>query len=277
MRTDLDPAQIAAYRRDGCLVIRNFLSPQEVAALTQEVVQAAQAMGKAKLGGERAERAQEGDGFYDRVFFQRVNLWRVNPAIKELITDPRLGRMLCELEGIDGIRVWHDQTLQKAPWANPTAYHLDNPYWSFSSPHAISIWIALDEATLQNGCLSYIPGSHRVCTQARNSDIGIDFGDFFKRYPELKDTHPVLAPMRPGDAGLHNGLTAHGAGPNNTPGWRRAMTCAYMPEGATYNGQLSVLPESYAAGLQVGDVLDDDAIMPLAYSRRVTADCQPVA
>ena len=268
MNTTLLPQQIAEYRRDGYLILRDFLDPSEVAALKQQVAQAAQSMGAAKLGGERADRAKEGDGFYDRVFFQRVNLWRINPFIKRFFTDPALGRVLCDLEGIDGVRLWHDQTLQKAPWANPTAYHLDNPYWSFTSSNALSIWIALDEATIQNGCLSYIPGSHRICTQQRNADIGVEFGSLFKQYPELAGIEPAVAPMRPGDAGIHNGLTAHGAGPNNTPAWRRAMTCAYMPEGSTYNGQLNVLPESYAQGLQIGDPLDEDSIMPLAFSRR---------
>jgi len=45
------------------------------------------------------------------------------------------------------------------------------------------------------------------------------------------------------------------------------MTCAYMPEGSTYNGQLSVLPEDYAKGLKIGDVLDNEEVTPLAFSR----------
>ena len=40
--------------------------------------------------------------------------------------------------------------------------HLDVPYWSFTSLHAISVWIALDDATLENGCMYFMPGSHKV-------------------------------------------------------------------------------------------------------------------
>jgi ectoine hydroxylase-related dioxygenase (phytanoyl-CoA dioxygenase family) len=40
--------------------------------------------------------------------------------------------------------------------------HLDIPYWSFTSLHAISVWIALDDATLENGCMYFMPGSHKV-------------------------------------------------------------------------------------------------------------------
>ena len=51
---------------------------------------------------------------------------------------------------------------------------------------------------------------------------------------------------------LHNGLTFHGAGANMTPGRRRAITCAYMPDGATFNGQRNVLPDEYLATLKRG-------------------------
>jgi len=47
-------------------------------------------------------------------------------------------------------------------------------------------------------------------------------------------------------------------GPNMTPRWRRAMTCAYMPDGSTYNGQKEILSDEYAAGLKIGDLLDDN-------------------
>ena len=48
--------------------------------------------------------------------------------------DERLGKMAADLAGVEGIRIWHDQALIKEAWANPTAWHLDNPYWSFPSP-----------------------------------------------------------------------------------------------------------------------------------------------
>ena len=72
--------------------------------------------------------------------------------------DQRIGKMAAQLAGVDGIRIWHDQALIKRPWANPTAWHLDTPFWSFSDRNAISIWVALDNATLENGCLFFIPG-----------------------------------------------------------------------------------------------------------------------
>ena len=60
------------------------------------------------------------------------------------------------------MRLWCDQALIKQPFANPTAWHIDVPYWSFDSSHAISAWIPLDDATTENGCLYFMPGSHEV-------------------------------------------------------------------------------------------------------------------
>ena len=70
-------------------------------------------------------------------------------------------------------------------------------------------------------------------------------------------------------------VTIHGAGPNMTPGWRRAMTCAFMPDGATFNGQANILTPAQVSALKVGDLLDDDRQNPLIWSRTkpyVTSD-----
>ena len=267
MKTDLTQEQIDAYRRDGCLVYKEFLTGGELNKLIAAVSESVEQLGKCKVGGNKEEKIMEGDEYYDRVFFQRLNLWKINDTVKRYFLDPKLGEMLCNLEGVDGIRIWHDQTLQKRPWANPTAWHSDNPKWSFHSPHGISIWIALDDATLQNGCMYYVPGSHKL-ESYENVPILENIGGYFEVFPQFKDVEPIAGEMKAGDAGFHNGLTSHGAGPNMTPGWRRAMTCAYMPDGGTYNGQQTILSDDQVANLKVGDLLDDESQNPLLWSSR---------
>ena len=71
--------------------------------------------------------------------------------------------------------------------------------------------------------------------------------------------------MKAGSCSFHNGLLAHGAGANMTPGYRRAMTCAYMPDGSTFNGKRNILTEAQMAALEVGDLLVDDEQVPLIY------------
>jgi ectoine hydroxylase-related dioxygenase (phytanoyl-CoA dioxygenase family) len=265
MNTTLTPEQIQYYQTNGFVAQRQFLVPAEVAELKQAVLDSVATMGKRKVAGGGREDMVEGENFYDKVFTQRLNLWRINPIVKRYMLNPDLGRMMCQLEDVKGYRVWHDQTLIKEPYGNPTAWHLDNPYWSFSSPHSISIWIALEDATLENGCMWFVPGSQQHATY-NNVGIGQNMVDLFKLYPKMTEVDPVAVPMKAGDCSFHNGLCAHGAGANMTRGRRIAMTCAYMPVGSTFNGQRNILSKEYFETLRQGDVLENDDWNPMVYS-----------
>ncbi len=265
MNTDLTQEQIDAYQRDGALIYRNLLDQSEVDELLRAISDALKAMGNDKLAGRKDFGEAGGESYYDNVFIQRINLWKVNEHVKSIFLGVKLGEMVSRLAGVEGMRIWHDQTLQKTPWANPTAWHLDNPYWSFHSRDSISIWIALDEATLENGCMHYLPGTHRSADPDRNVPIGPDVGKLFKAFPEWKEITPMVAEMKPGDCGFHNGLTGHGAGPNMTPGYRRAMTCGYMPAGSRFNGNKNILPEDYFQSLSEGDLLENDELNPVVW------------
>ncbi|MNN17004.1 Phytanoyl-CoA dioxygenase (PhyH) [compost metagenome] len=202
--------------------------------------------------------------YFGKVFDQLLNLWQTSDQVKELMVDKRIGEMAAKLAGVDGIRIWHDQALFKRPFANPTAWHLDTPFWSFSDRKALSIWIALDDSTLENGCMYFVPQSYKH-TGFENLGIGKNMGTIFEHYPQMAKVNPVATPLKAGSCTFHNGLTIHGAGPNMTNGFRRAMTCAYMPDGNVYNGQANILPDDYRGTLQVGDLLNNDEQNPLIY------------
>lgn len=279
MRTALEAEQIERYRERGFLRLDRFLAADELTELTDAVTGGVAEMGGAKLAGvdPSATPIRDDPGtWYDRVFLQRVNLWRISAVVRRFVMAPALGRMLCDLEGIDGIRVWHDQTLQKRPWANPTTWHADGPNWSFHSRHAVTIWIALDRATIPNGCLWFIPGSHRV-TRFHQFPITENMDRVFDDYPELASREAEAVELAPGSAAVFNGMLVHGAGPNMTSGWRRAMTCAYMPDGTTYNGQRNILTDEQVARLRPGSPLDDDAQNPVVWSRTRAPTFEPPA
>lgn len=256
MKTDITADQIGFYRDNGFLVLENFLTPTELAhwrMTTDEAV-------AQRLAGTKPSEAS----YYSQVFTQCLKLADTHAGMRELMFDPRLGKLAATLAGVDGIRIWHDQALFKPPYGNPTAWHLDNPYWSFSSADSISIWVALDDATLSNGCLHYVPGTHKSA-RFQTVDIGQNMAGLFEVYPDWRSIDPVACPCPAGSAVFHNGLTAHGAGANMTNKPRRAMTCAYMPDGSTFNGTRNVLPEDYFKSLTVGDTLKNDTINPLIW------------
>lgn len=243
-------------------MIEDFLSPSELETWRAAIDHATKQR-TTKLAG-RADTANE---YVDNVFTQRVNLWTTDEKVKELVLDPKLGRLATELAGVEGVRIWHDQALIKEPWGNATAWHLDNPKWSFHVRDSTTIWIALDDVTMQNGCLYFIPGSHKEANYD-NIQTSSSMHDLFKVYPQWEKTEPYAAQMRAGSCTFHNGLTAHAAGPNMTPRRRRAFTCVYMPEGSTFNGRRNILTDEQVAALKVGDVLADDEHNPVIFSRQ---------
>jgi len=269
MNTNISPGQIEHYQNNGYVIIEDFLSPDELEVWRTAVTQAVADRKGRKIPG-KAVKIGEDDGinkdaeYHNKVFDQLINLWQTSEAVKALMLDARIGQMAATLAQVEGIRIWHDQALIKKPWANPTSWHLDTPFWSFSDRRALSIWVALDDATLENGCLFFIPGSHKG-TNFSNPGIGKNMDAIFTYYPDFINAKSVAAPMKAGSCSFHNGLTIHGAHANMTPGQRRAMTCAYMPDGNTYNGIANVLPDDYLATLAAGDPLVNEDQNPLIY------------
>jgi len=253
---------VAQYREHGFVVLPDFLDADELERWRHTTGEAV----RERLEAGTPDSGE--DGYYARVFTQCQRLADTHAEMAELVLDPRLGEVAATLAGVDAIRVWHDQALIKPAYGNPTAWHLDDPFWSFDSRDAISIWIALDDATVENGCLWYLPGSQRSA-RFDPTPIGANVGALFDVYPEWLELEPAAAPCPAGGAIFHNGLVAHAAGANMTPRPRRAMTCAFMPEGARYNGKPHpILPGAYVERLRAGDVLDDDAVLPLVWSAR---------
>ena len=271
MNYKISDEKINFYNINGFLIIDNFLTEDELETWRKIVSNAVKNRNGIKIPGTKIKTGED-DGinsdanYFGKVFDQIINLWQTDEKVKELILDERIAEMAATLSGSDGIRPWHDQALFKKPWANPTAWHLDTPFWSFSNRDALSIWIALDDATIENGCLHFIPGSHKE-TDFKNIGIGQNMDGIFEYYPQFRNTQPVAAPLKAGSCSFHNGLCIHAAGPNMTNGFRRAMTCAFMPDGSTFNGHQNILSDNYFNSLKIGDLLNNESQNPLIYSK----------
>ncbi|CAF0869651.1 unnamed protein product [Rotaria sp. Silwood1] len=272
-------ADINAYRENGYYVIPNLLSPSQLKQWRTIIFSAIKdrAERKYKFPTVNEEDHTNIDfDYYDNVFTQSVNLWQTHDSVKQILLESGevIGKIAAELEGIDCVRIWHDQALIKEPFANPTAWHLDVPYWSFTSLHAISVWIALDDATLENGCMYFMPGSHKVTERhyyvANNTfpeiKIGKNLSDIFNTYSELKQWPTVAVPMKAGSASFHSGLLIHGAGANMTSERRAAMAIQMMPDNMIFNGKQNILTKKQMNELRIGvSVFNDDNLNPILY------------
>lgn len=119
-------------------------------------------------------------------------------------------------------RLVEDQVFYKPPGHGaPLAYHHDNIYYEFEEPEIVTCWIALDEATPENGCLRVLPGSHL-------QSIGHEqVGGTIIQKALINEDDLVDVPAMPGHLVIMDGLTVHGSGPNTTSLPRRAanMVC----------------------------------------------------
>jgi ectoine hydroxylase-related dioxygenase (phytanoyl-CoA dioxygenase family) len=269
MNTALSSEEIGFYRENGFLAVNDLLEPTELATWRQAIDQAVEetVAQEAASCGVRHNQGGE-DNYYKRVFIQCVNLWKSHDPVKALVLNPRLGQMAAEISGAAGVRLYHDHALIKAPWANPTNFHVDNPMDPFHSHQATMLWIALDDATQQNGCLYFLPGSHqtsRFDTSGRLGQAGI--GDLIDDYPEWTAIEPQPVEVKAGAGIFISGMVAHAAGPNMTLRSRRAFAILFMPEDAEFNGNQSALPDVIFAPLKIGDIIADDEHLPLLFSR----------
>src|SRR5437016_1541200 len=100
-------------------------------------------------------------GKSEQVVVQVVNIWAADPRFYEHIFHPEICAMAAQLMGTDVVRVWHDQIQYKPPRSGgATNWHQDHPYWPILQPaDLVSAWVALDDATLENGCMRMVPRS----------------------------------------------------------------------------------------------------------------------
>lgn len=247
-----DSTDREAYQMHGFFVVRSLLSSDEIATYC-EAVDALVGQDKNRLHGLHYG--------YDRVFIQIHNVWQKSNILKHLSLDGQIARVASVLGDMPEVRVFLDQILYKQPSAEATKPHQDAPYLSFTDNRSLNCWIALDDATMQNGALEYFSASHNLGT-LRLVHMDKEEEELSQAYPELQNFPLITVEARAGDAVFHNCNVVHQAYPNRTDHPRRAYSIQYMPSTAQYNGWLHPFMAKYSP--QEGQVLDFDCF-PLVY------------
>ena len=120
-----------------------------------------------------------------------------------------------------------DMLINKAPHTNQsTPWHQDAAYWiDMPDKRALSIWFAIDEATLDNGCMWYTPKSHKLPLRKHHQPIG-------KGALQCKgsEEESIAVPLKPGSCAIHHGHTLHYSRGNSTSGHRRAFILNFRPK-----------------------------------------------
>jgi phytanoyl-CoA hydroxylase len=213
--------QARQYDERGFFVLEGALGVGEVDALVE-------AIDPLEARQEEALREMEGGRFFiaraDEITFTTHLV--VRSALLSRFTSSELLTDLCaDLVGPD-VRLYWDQAVYKKPGTeSPFPWHQDNGYAFVEPQQYLTCWVALTDATEENGCPWVVPGLHRRGTVAHEySDIGF----VCLRDPER--AVPVPAPA--GSVVVFSSLTPHSTGPNRTEDVRKAYIVQFAPTGA---------------------------------------------
>ena len=229
MNGTLSATQLSTFQRDGFLVIEDLLSADEIATLAEraDLIAAGEAdhVPESSVQLEPAYRSGE-RAIENQVLAVRklLHVAVLDPVMWEHAVNPKIVDVIAALLGTDDLKMYGDQLFMKAPEVGRAkAWHQDSASWRDIFPmDLVSAWTAIDEATLDNGCLHFAPGTHRW-GMLNGRQLKPFLSDFAEgRWPSV----PV--PLRPGSVSFHHSLTLHSSGPNHTPARRRGYAVHYM-------------------------------------------------
>lgn len=219
-------AEYAEFRKNGYRLVRGLLSPQELAGLTGDV--------PGLLGGDEAtdrmHREREKSGAVRQVY----GADRYAPRFRALARHPGILDPVRALTGND-VYVWHSKINVKDAFEGTVwLWHQDYGYWMWDGvePKLISVMVLLDRATINNGCLMVVAGSHTWGRQEHFADtVTTSYKQWCLDVPTLKerireeDIRHVTG--EPGDVLFFDCNLVHGSGHNMSPLPRKTFIIAY--------------------------------------------------
>ena len=247
---------IAAYRRDGVVLVRGLFAPWV------EALRAGVARNMAEPGPYAAENLKPGE---DGRFWDDYCNWQRIPEFETVIRESAAAAVAADLMGSTEVQLFHDHVLVKEPGTSkPTPWHQDGPYYFVEGTQTVSFWSPLDPVT--DATLRCVAGSHLwpkpVLPKRWLADTAF--------YPDPEAYMPVPDPdaegmeirewaMQPGDAVAFDYRTLHGARGNTAGTRRRAFSLRLVGDDARYverPGRTS--PPFPGHGMQPGDRLRED-------------------
>lgn len=243
----------SAFERDGFVVVRSFLSGEELRELNAELD---------RYIRDVVPQLPAGDAFYqDR---SRPDSLK---QLQHMGRDPFFAgyRNHVRWQALASMLLAEPAEADEPEWfnkppgtAHPTPPHQDNYYFCLEPPSVLTIWVALDAVDDENGCLRYVAGSHRRGIRPHQATNVIGFSQGITDYGADDTAQEVAVSLQPGDAAVHHGETIHRADANrSTTRSRRAFAMVFRGRSAQrnqsrYQRYLDALRQQHQqAGLQV--------------------------
>ncbi len=231
----LSEEQVRFYREHGYLAGIRMLNEDQLDALRGELAELVDPKHPAHDLFYEFNANESADP--DRILFHALGAWRITPGLHDLLWHPAFVVAAAQL--LEGpVRFWHDQIFYKpAHHGGVVIWHQDYSYWTRTTPVAhISCWIGLDDSTRENGCLHYVPGSHRWQLLPRASFENQMDAIHDSLTPEQRsEFKPVAIELKAGECSFHHPMMIHGSYANLTAKPRRAVVINAFRDGVVSN------------------------------------------
>jgi ectoine hydroxylase-related dioxygenase (phytanoyl-CoA dioxygenase family) len=178
-----------------------------------------------------------------RVLFHALGAWRIAVGFHDLLWNPRFIVPAAQLLG-GAVRFWHDQLFCKpARHGGVVAWHQDYSYWTRTTPLAhLTCWTGLDDSTRANGCVHYVPGSHRWPDLPITGLAGdMDAIQAVLTEEQRERFRPIAIELKAGEASFHHPRLIHGSYANDTARPRRAAVINVFRDGVRSNSDEPLL------------------------------------
>ena len=229
--TRLTEAQVAFFHDQGYLAPVRMLDDRQIDVLHDELVKLMDPSHPSH--GLFHEFHSNESTNPDTVLFHALGAWRISEAFHDLLWNPAFVTPAAQLLG-GPVRFWHDQLFCKPPrHGGVVAWHQDYSYWTRTEPMAhLTCWIALDDATVENGCLQYVPGSHRwSLLPITGLAGGMDSVKSVLTEEQRARFRPVAIEIKKGEASFHHPLMVHGSSENKSNRPRRGAVLNVVRDG----------------------------------------------
>lgn len=201
----------AAFDRDGFVIVRQMLPPEEFAELKRQID---------RYVRDVVPTLADGEAFYvdksNPQTLKQLQRMAVDPYFRDYSKNPSWVGLAEALLG-EPVSGQEPEWFNKPPGtSHPTPPHQDNYYFNLQPPNVLTIWLALDVVDDDNGCLKYVRGSHRRGVRPHGASRILGFSQGITDFGPDDEAQEVPIHLQPGDAVAHWGNTIHRAEPNRT-------------------------------------------------------------
>ncbi|MGQ5522963.1 phytanoyl-CoA dioxygenase family protein [Chitinimonas sp. PSY-7] len=227
------PEEVASFQQHGFYVARGLADTE----LCQRIL----AAGKTQLAQALEPIEYEADTNYPgapasrdaaggRTARRLLQVFQRDAAFREWALNASLAGRLKQLLGGEQVALsqpHHNSLMTKQPaFSSVTHWHRDIRYWNFASNNLVSVWLALGKERRENGCLGFLPGTHKMELDASRFENRAFLRPDLPENAALIET-AVFPDLEPGDVVFFHAMTFHAAGWNRSDQTKYSLVFSY--------------------------------------------------